>query len=151
MIDYIYKVRYTVADVFLFFFAFTIFFRTPFDRMLKMMLELQLMVNLALMRIHIPGNAMLGLEIIKPMSEFRFQKEFKVNFYGYDELQYVSEEPMAYFGQRYTFGYDTYNLLFNIGTLGHITIFFMFFVLFVYCLFRFQVRKNVNINDRKYF
>lgn len=98
MVQYVYDVRYAVADVFLFFFALTVFFRTPFDRMLKMMLELQLIVNLALMRIHIPGNAMLGLEILKPLSEFRFQKDFNSKFGGYDALQYASEEPMAYFG-----------------------------------------------------
>lgn len=134
MIKYLYDFRFTVSDFFLLSFLVAILFRGPFDRLLKMMLELQLMVNLALMHIHMPANAMLGLQILKPMSEFRIQKEFRHKQKGYFELKYQSEDSMAYFGQRYTFGYDTYNIIFNMGTMGHILLFFLIFVGVIYAI-----------------
>lgn len=88
MIQYLYDFRFTVADIFLVSFLISMFFRGPFDRLLKMMLELQFMVNLALMHIHMPANAMLGMQIVKPMCEFRFQKEFRHKQKGYYELKY---------------------------------------------------------------
>lgn len=118
MIQYVYDLRYTISEFFLLFLATALIFRAPFNRILKMMLELQVMVYMALMHIHIPGNAMIALEVIKPLTEFRFQKEFSNKFLGYYNLKSESESKMAYFGQRYTFGFDTYSIVFNIGTMG---------------------------------
>lgn len=43
---------------------------------------------------------------------------------------------MAYFGQRFTFGYDTYNVFFNIGTMGHVIVLFLFYILAIYIMLR---------------
>lgn len=94
------------------------------------------MVNLVLMHVTVPANALIGCTIIRPFVEFRFQKEFDSDFNGYDELRYASEEKMAYFGQRFTYGYETYNLFFNIGTMGHIMMFFLLYVLTIYIILR---------------
>lgn len=72
LVKQIYETRYLVAEFFLIFLVLAFIFRSPFDRLLKMMVELQIMVNLALMHINIPGNAMLALAIFKPLSEFNF-------------------------------------------------------------------------------
>lgn len=75
MIKLAYDIRYALSFFFILFLVLAMFFRSPFDRMLKMMLELQLMVNLALMHIHLPGNAMVALAIFKPLTDFKFKKE----------------------------------------------------------------------------
>lgn len=61
---------------FIFFLLLGFVFRSPLDRMLKMILELQFMVNMALMHVTIPANSLVGLTILKPFAEFRFQKAF---------------------------------------------------------------------------
>jgi hypothetical protein len=77
-----------VADIFLLSLIISIAFRAPFDRLLLMILELQIMVNLALMHVHIPANALFGLVVYKPLSEFRFQRDLKHRYEGYTELRY---------------------------------------------------------------
>lgn len=49
---------------------------------------------------------------------------------------------MAYFGQRFTFGYDTYNVFFNIGTMGHIIVIFLFYILAVYIMLKTVIFMN---------
>lgn len=80
MMKWAYTIRINLAEFFLIFFVIAIFFRSPFDRLIKMMLDLQLMIKLALMHVHIPANALLGMLILKPISEFDFNKDFSKHF-----------------------------------------------------------------------
>jgi hypothetical protein len=58
---------------------------------------------------------------------------------------------MADFGQRYTFGYDTYNVIFNIGTMGHILIFFMVFAGVIYAIKKFFIYNEVGKKQVRYY
>lgn len=44
---------------------------------------------------------------------------------------------MAYFGQRYTFGYSTYSIVFNMGSMGSVILFLCLFIAVLYLIFRF--------------
>jgi hypothetical protein len=57
---------------------------------------------------------------------------------------------MADFGQRYTFGYDTYNLVFNIGTMSNVVLCFAFFILIVYAVLRYLVCCRLRKHLRMY-
>lgn len=72
MMKLAYDVRWSLSIFFVFFLLMGFAFRSPLDRMLKMILELQFMVNMALMHVTIPANGLIALMILKPFAEFRF-------------------------------------------------------------------------------
>lgn len=138
----LYDFRYAMSYLFVLFFCLGVMFRQPFDRMLKMLLELQIMVNLPMMRVTMPANALIGMQIFKPFVDLTFRKEFNHRFSGYEELRLESEQLLDNFGQRSTFGLDTYNIWLNIGTMGHLLVFWSGYTIMIYLLLQLALWLN---------
>lgn len=137
----IYIVRSLLMLVFMILLVISFKLHAPFDRMIVLILDLQLMNYLCLLHVTIPSNVVIASQIFRPFVNFHMLK--LINISG--RSIYEREEELEFLGQRMTFGYSTFETFKNMETLG--LVFFLYLTkcivtLFVYC-FR---KKNTKIN-----
>lgn len=118
-------------------------FRRPHDRVFLMFLDLQLLVNFALVHVTLPANVEIAAQIFKPYVSWQFFDN-KGIFVNQTESYSQSESHFEEFGQLHTFGYDTYSFLNNIGFLAIIFLLYLVKVAFILLLISFSIccKKN---------
>jgi tetrahydromethanopterin S-methyltransferase subunit G len=121
-VQLLYDMRIILVTLFVVTFILAFVFKSPNDRVYIMLLELYLMCNFAIFHVTLPGNVEIASTIMKPLVSFNI---FKVldengwnNNWGKDDSIVYSETELEFLGQRATYGYNSYNVMFNLQTIG---------------------------------
>lgn len=72
MVSFLYTLRKVMIFFWIFLALLSLPFRTPNDRWFVMFLDLQLMVNFALIQVTLPGNVEIASQVFKPLVSWSF-------------------------------------------------------------------------------
>ena len=88
----------------------SLWYKGPIERLINMILELQIMANFALLSITLPANYLVMSAIMKPYVSLNILR----SYVGSESQKIVSSdlslEDLSYLGQRREIGYVSYNL-----------------------------------------
>lgn len=148
MVSIIYRIRWVLTLLLLFTLIISYLFRTPLDRVYLMLLELQLMCNLAIFHVCLPGNVEISSQIMKVFVSFNFFKDITYNIMGKETSEVSGEKALEFLGQRATYNYDSFNLMFNMETLGIVFFLYIMKVLIIWCLYMYNKHGKPHKNKK---
>lgn len=135
----------------IFSFVLNIFVASSFQLILAIVNTLQLVMHLPIMSIVFPGNIMTFFEILIPVVMFDLLENFEVIQQLFPDSSGDAEKLQGIINQMSDIGYDSYNPLLNLGTIGlflglyFVKLFIFGFLVYplskVTGLFKRQVRK----------
>lgn len=72
---------------------------------------------------------------MKSFASFNFFKDMTYEVFGKETSTISGEEGLEFLGQRATYNYDTFNLMFNIETLGIFFVLYLFKIFVIWCVY----------------
>lgn len=94
----LYHVRGLLISLFLIAAIISLKIKAPLERLIMMMLYLQMMSNFALLSMTMPGNYMAMSMIIKPFVSLNFLRADIISSESLEKAAITSEEDLAYLG-----------------------------------------------------
>lgn len=76
------------------------------------------MSNFSIFHVPLPGNVEISSQIMKPFISFNMIKDIHYMNFGKEASIDDGEEALAFLGQRSTFNYNTFNVMYNTEALG---------------------------------
>jgi hypothetical protein len=134
-VEVIYTIRWFLVLLCILTFILGFLFRTPLDRVYIMILELQIMCNFAIFHVCLPGNVEITSQIMKSFVSFNLFKDITYNLFGKEKSKDDAEEQLAFLGQRSTYNYNSFNLMFNMETLGILFFLYLVKIFIVWCFY----------------
>jgi hypothetical protein len=134
----IYNIRWFLILLCMLTFILAFMFRTPLDRVYIMILELQIMCNFAIFHVCLPGNVEISSQVMKTFVSFNFMKDITYSLFGKEQSKDDAEEELAFLGQRSTYNYNSFNLMFNMETLGIIFFLYLVKIFIVWCFYMYN-------------
>ena len=93
----------------------SIFFRSPLERVINLIFDLQIILHLPILEVTLPGNVTTIFTKLLPLAQFDLLGSFTSEYFINSSIS--AESHLEYLGQRMVVGYDSYNFYRNIGSL----------------------------------
>lgn len=92
------------------------------------------MCNLAIFHVCLPANVEISSQIMKSFVSFNLLKDVSLEALGKEDSVISGEQSLEFLGQRATFNYDSFYLLYNMETLGALLLLYILKIFVIICL-----------------
>ena len=115
--------------------AIAVVFTASFMAMTTMITTLQIVFHMPFMNLIMPGNVSLFFKTVIPIMTFDVLEYFKIMDGWFQSSKEYYDSGNHQLDQIYDIGYDTYNPIHNIGTLGFTIFLWVFRILILLIVF----------------
>lgn len=120
-------------------FVANFWFKGSFQMLLNHIGNIQQILHLPIMQILFPANVLNVFGVLIPVVQFDILADLEVFEQIYPDSKEDAKKYQTELGQMREIGYDSFNLVLNLGTIG-----FLFFVYFFKILLYFTVLRNIS-------